>query len=158
MGNSFLTSIYFLIIFLILIPLVFADTTFFDNIDDFFILSNSTTTGEIIARTTGEITGTISGGACKYKWDCTNWSKCLLHGKQIRNCTNIGTCPDTYKTPEMEQNCLYIFEGEVIWREVIDKHKILIYFIIIFTMGFIIFYLKRDYFKNLIKNLNYKKI
>jgi len=35
-------------------------------------------------------TGTTSGG-CLIKWDCMPWSKCI-DGKQIRTCTDIGTC------------------------------------------------------------------
>jgi len=138
--------IYFLLIFLI--PLISADTTFFDNPDDFFIMGSSATTGEV---TTGTAEGTTNGGSCKYEWNCTDWSKCLLFGKQIRNCTNVGTCSDTYKTPITEQNCTYSFEGEMIVRKIIDKKKVLICCIIIFIIGFIILYLKKNYFKKLIK-------
>jgi len=146
-----------LIIFLFLIPLVLADTTFFDNPDGVFIM-NSPATDRAVATTTGETTG---GGGCRYEWNCTNWSECLESGKQIRDCVNIGTCSDTYKTPETEQNCSYTApeveeEGgekeeteEIIWKEIVNK--IFICFIIVLIIGFVIFYLKKDYFKKLIK-------
>lgn len=138
-----------LIIFLFLIPLVLADTTFFDNPDDFFIMESPTTGGVII---TEEQQG---GGGCTYKWNCTNWSACLPSGKQTRDCTNIGTCSDTYKTPEIEQNCTYTPEsGEGKTEEIILKeiaNKMFICFIIVLIIGFVIFYLKKDYFKKLIK-------
>jgi len=143
-------SIYFLIIFLILISLVSADTTFFDNSNDFFIMSSSATTVVITGGTIGQTDETIDGkGGCRYEWNCTNWSKCLSSGKQIRNCTNIGTCSDTYKTPKMEQNCIYTSEGKIIWKEIVYKNKRFIYFfIIILIISFVIFYLKKNYFKS----------
>lgn len=92
-----------LIIFLILIPLSYAESTFFDNPDDVFVIGSSAT-----SETTGGITGGATGdGGCVYKWNCTNWSECSPDGKQIRNCVNVGTCPDTYKSPSTEQNCNY---------------------------------------------------
>src|SRR3990167_1525266 len=95
-------KIIFLFI-LLLIPLVSSDTTFFDQ-DDFFIMGESSATGGVIG-------GTTDGGGCKYEWNCTNWSACISSGKQTRICTNIGTCSNTYKTPEIEQNCIYIIEN-----------------------------------------------
>jgi len=134
-----------LLIILFLIPLIQADTTFFDNPNDFFIM-NSLATGGM----TGEITtGTTGGGGCMYGWNCTNWSRCSFFGKQTRNCINIGTCPDNYKTPTTEQNCTSSFEGEIIWRETFDKNKIFIYFfIVILVISFVIFYIKKNYFKS----------
>lgn len=95
--------IIFLFTFL-LIPLVSAETSFFDNPNEAFIMSNSATTGGAVGGTSG---GTTGGGGCRYEWKCTNWSECLPSGKQTRNCTNIGTCSDTYKSPEINQNCTY---------------------------------------------------
>ena len=143
---------------IILLPLINADTTFFDNPDDFFIISDSTATsptGEVTGGTTG---GTTSGGGCRYEWNCTNWDECLPSGKQIRNCTNIGTCSDIYKTPEIEQNCTYtpsleVEEEEKINGKEIINNKILIYFIICLVIISIIFYLKKDYFKKLVKKI-----
>lgn len=91
-----------LFIFL-LIPLVFADTTFFDNSDDAFIMSNSATGGLIIEETTG---GTTSGGGCLTNWSCSPWSSCI-DGIQIRNCTKEKAyCyADLKKKPIEIQNC-----------------------------------------------------
>ena len=141
------------LIALLLIPLIFAETTFFDQ-DDAFIMENFPA-----IPTTGQVT---NGGGCRYEWDCTNWSECLSSGKQIRNCTNIGTCSDKYKTPEIEQNCTYTAPksweekenetgGVYTSPESKNKNKIFTYFIIILIIIFIIFYLKKDYFKKLIK-------
>jgi len=148
-----------LIIFLLLISLVQANTTFFDNPDDVFIMSNPATGGVI-----EEVEG---GGGCKYEWNCTSWSECLPSGKQTRNCTNIGTCLDTYKTPEIEQNCTYTapeveeYEGlenkteelpfPLPGEKIINKNKIMICIIVVLVILSVIFYLRKDYFKKLIK-------
>jgi len=167
---------YIIILFIfLLLPLVSAETTFFDQ-DDAFIMGNSPA---IDSGITGGATG---GGGCRYEWNCTNWSECLSSGKQIRNCTNIGSCSDRYKTPEIEQNCTYIAPkveekgkelekenvtkgeegketgeqggiGEIIKEEIVDKNKILVYSIIILIIVSIIFYLKRNYFKKLVKKI-----
>src|SRR3989344_3764601 len=94
-------TILFLVI-MFLLPSVNAETTFFDQ-DDTFIMGNSPTTTEA----TGRATEGTSGGSCKYEWNCTNWSECLPYGNQTRTCTNTGSCSDTYKVPEIEQNCMY---------------------------------------------------
>jgi len=91
------------------INLVYADTTFSDNPDDILIMSNSSTT---FNGATGGITGevieeTIGGTNCLYKWNCTNWEVCSPSEKQIRNCTNVGTCLDEYKPPKTNQSCNY---------------------------------------------------
>lgn len=151
-----------LIIFFLLVPLVSADTTFFDNPDDVFIMGNSPTGAVVDSGTTGG----SGGGGCTYKWNCTNWNECLPYGMQIRNCANIGTCPDTYKSPEIEQNCTYTTspddetekiyeqdETEKINGKEIVNNKIFIYFIISLVILFIIFYLKKDYFKKLIRKI-----
>src|SRR3989344_9372885 len=93
--------IIFIIISLLLTPLTQAESTFFDQ-DDAFIMGESPTGGVI-----GE---TISGGGCRYEWDCTNWSECLSSEKQTRTCTNTGTCPNAYKSPEIIQNCTTVPE------------------------------------------------
>jgi hypothetical protein len=145
-----------LIIFLLLIPIACADTTFFDNLDDVFIMNGSATSG-VIGRTTGQVTG---GGICRYEWNCTNWSECLPSGKQTRNCTNVGTCFDRYRTPEIERNCIYIPSSkdkkedknlEINRNEIVDKENIFIYLFIIVAIGLVILYLKRKYIKRLIK-------
>lgn len=41
---------------------------------------------------------------CNYDWDCTQWSSCS-GGKQVRNCTNIGTCAGTSSKPSEEVSC-----------------------------------------------------
>lgn len=168
------TTLLFLAI-LLLLQLVSAETTFFDNSNDVFIMGNSPT-GEVTGGTTG---GTTSGG-CLYKWNCTNWSECLSSGKQTRNCTNIGSCSSTYKSPEIEQNCTYTDspkvekdkegekenvteEEEVVpeeqeieetsEKEIVNKNKVFIYSIILLVVISIIFYLKKDYFKKLIQKI-----
>ena len=42
---------------------------------------------------------------CHYKWNCTEWFACI-NRKQTRTCTNIGTCPGTYRKPADVQKCL----------------------------------------------------
>lgn len=92
------------------IPVVSADTTFFDNPDDVFVMGDSSTGGNVAGEITGGSTGS---GDCIYKWNCTNWRECLADGKQARDCINIGTCPDTYKSPSTEQNCDFsVLESE----------------------------------------------
>lgn len=101
----------YIIILLIffLIPLVFANTTFFDQ-DDAFIMSNSATispTGEVIGGTTGETTdGTTSDGSCLTNWICSSWSPCI-DGMQIRNCAKekIECYANLKKKPAENQSC-----------------------------------------------------
>ncbi len=140
------------IILILSIFLVHAETTFFDNPDDFFIMNSA-------AGSSGA-TGTASGtaGGCIYKWNCTNWGECLQSGKQIRNCINIGSCSNTYKTPETEQNCTYAAQKpeqneteEIIKKEIAEKNRILICSVIILAILSVIFYLEKNYFKKLIK-------
>jgi hypothetical protein len=113
-------------------------------------LHSTITTGEVIITEEQQAGG---GGGCNYKWNCTNWSECTQTEKQIRNCTNIGTCPDNYKTPEIEQNCTYAFEEEIIFKGTTER-EIFIYFATILVVGLIILYLKRGYIKRLIKKKN----
>ncbi|MBW2993299.1 hypothetical protein KY317_01865 [Candidatus Woesearchaeota archaeon] len=84
-------------IFLLLIPIICADTTFFDNPDNMFIYSNPALSAPQPPS---------GGSGCSYKWNCTDWSECLSSGKQTRTCINIGTCSDRYKILEMN-NCTY---------------------------------------------------
>jgi len=153
----------YMIIFLaiiFLLHLINAETTFFDNPDDAFIMGGSSTGGAII---TEEQKVRVGSEGCLYKWNCTNWDECLSSGKQTRNCTNLGTCPDTYKTPEIEQNCTYTppenekenetgnVRKEKFGKEFVDKNRVLIYCITVLIIGFVIFYLTKDYFRKLIK-------
>lgn len=150
-----------LIIFFLIIPLVYAETTFFDQ-DDAFIMGESTTGGAI--------GGTTGGGGCRYEWVCTNWSICFPSGKQTRDCTNIGACSDTYKSPETEQNCTYPApelkkenkelkkenetEKSIVEKEIMDRNKIIVYSIIILIIISVILCLKKNIIGiNLIKNL-----
>ena len=144
--------IIFIIISLLLTPLTQAETTFFDQ-DDAFIMSDFST-GGVIGGTTGS-------GSCRYEWNCTNWNECLPPGKQTRVCTNIGTCPNPYKS-EIEQNCTYtspeIEEDKKLEnktsppeKKIVDKNKTFINFIMVLIILFILLYLKKDYFKKLIK-------
>ena len=137
------TSIYFLL----MISLVSAETIFFDNPDDTFIMGEYTTSG-LIGGTTGETTG--SGGDCTYKWNCTNWSECLPTEKQTRTCTNVGTCSNKYKNPEAEQTCTYTtpeVEGEVQQKSPATLKVIAIItviIIVIILMVCIYYYIKKS--------------
>ena len=91
------------LILLLASSLAIAESTFFDNSEDAFIMGNSPT-GGVSGGTSGETAG---GGGCRYEWNCTNWSECLPYGNQTRTCINIGTCTDTYDAPVIEQNCTY---------------------------------------------------
>lgn len=151
--------ILFIFLFL-LIPLISAETTFFDQ-DNAFIMSNSTIGG--VTGGTTVVTGETGGGGCIYKWNCTNWSECFVSGKQTRNCINIGTCSNTYKAPEIKQNCTYTVPeigkeketGKIIWKEIVNNNKILIYLIIIFIISliilFVIFYMQKDFLRKRFK-------
>jgi len=124
---------------ILLFPLIFAGTTFFDNPNDIFVIDSSTTSTVTEGISGGTTDTTTSGGSCKYEWSCTNWSKCFLSWEQTRNCTNIGTCSDKYKIPKIKQNCTkFEITGKIIFEEV--KNKNLVYFIIIPVVILIIFY------------------
>ena len=97
----------YIIIFLLMIfflPLVNAETTFFDQ-DDTFIMGSSTSSG-----TDSETTG---GGSCLTNWTCSNWSFCN-NGMQIRNCTKEKAyCyADLNKKPIESQNCFVDKSGD----------------------------------------------
>jgi len=147
-------------IFLVLLlsmPLISSDTTFFNNPNDYFIMSNFQSAAQ--TADTPIITERASGaGSCVYKWDCTKWSECTIFGKQNRNCMNIGNCIDTYKTPETEQNCIYLQKDieeyekqseteketkELVQKNIINKERIFIYFIILLVILSVIFYIKK---------------
>lgn len=135
----------FRIILLIIlgISIVSADTTFFDNPDDLLIIGSSVTANSGTTEITGRITE--GGGGCIYKWNCTEWSECFSTGRQIRNCINFGTCPNNYKVPQTKQNCHYISpqteekSEETTGKETTDKNKIFIYLILTVISIFIIF-------------------
>lgn len=137
-----------------------SEITFFDNPNEWFIMSSSST-HEVIFGITEE--------DCRYGWNCTNWGECLS-GKQVRTCTNIGTCSDTYKVMEINRNCTFTvleIEGEIkkdfdefdgyIEKKQRDIEKVngnevmaFFCFVIILVISFVILYLKKDYFKKLI--------
>ena len=96
------TLTFLLIIFLL--PLVNAESTFFDQ-DDAFIMGSSTSGG-----TSGGIGG---GGSCLTNWTCSNWSFCN-NGMQIRNCTKEKAyCyADLNKKPIESQNCFVDKSGD----------------------------------------------
>jgi len=155
-----------MILIVLLVPLVFAETTFFDNPDDVFIMGNSDSvvTGGVTMDET--IDGTVGGGGCLYKWNCTDWGECSSSGKQTRDCVNVGTCLDRYRVPEMERDCDYIGSLEDLneeniiergWEEESDKEEIVYwYWLLVFSVAvlvilFVVFYLGRNYFRKLIK-------
>jgi hypothetical protein len=85
-----------IVLSLLLSQLVRADTTFFDNPDDAFIMGNfSTTDRGITGGTTGE-------GGCvynqSYDWKCSVWGECV-NGKQTRNCKKTNNCENSYGKP-----------------------------------------------------------
>ncbi len=151
-----------------------AETTFFDNPDDAFIMDDFATGEVVIVGRTG---GTRSVGACAYQWNCTDWGGCLPSGKQTRNCVNVGTCPDTYEPPEMEQDCTYTASrevgeepeepgnetrkqnetGKMGEKEIADENIIFLYSLIttlaIGITGSIIFYSSKGYFGKPIKRM-----
>ncbi len=138
----------YIILILLLIPSISAETTFSEDSDSFLVFGSSTTDSGI---TGGIIGGTANGGTgredCRYEWNCTNWSVCFYFEKQTRNCINIGTCPDKYKTPETERNCISKYEktedsGETITEEK-NEGKRFIYLIVAMIIGLIIIYLKK---------------
>jgi hypothetical protein len=97
------------IIFLLLLNIASAETTFFDQ-EEIFILNNFSESEVIdnpITRAASSGGSSTSTKECTYQWNCAEWSKCLSSGKQLRNCINIGTCPDDYNFPETEKNCIY---------------------------------------------------
>ncbi len=142
-----------LILFLLL-PSAQAETTFFDNPDDVFVMSSGTDsiTGSAAKGVTGNVIGGTSTGNCSYNWDCTNWSLCLSSEKQTRNCTNTGTCPDTYKAPKIEQDCIHSVpkagegdkeSGETTWEKVAGRNKIVVYAVVSLIAIFFTLYLKK---------------
>ena len=65
-----------------LISLVVAETTFFDNPDDVFIMSSAITGGtteETIVKATG------GGGCVPTNWECEKWGECF---EEIQNRIN----------------------------------------------------------------------
>ncbi len=152
-----------------------AETTFFDNPDDAFIMGDFATGGVVITGRTG---GTRSTEICIIQWNCMDWSECLPSGKQTRNCINVGTCPDTYEPPEMEQDCTYTAFPEVgeedkepgneTWgknetgkmdeNEIEDENIIIFLYslnatLVIGIVGSFLFYSKKGYFGNPIKRI-----
>jgi hypothetical protein len=135
---------------LFLIPLVCAETTFFDNPDDIFVMANPAAANAVNAGGTTEETATF--GSCTYKWNCTDWDRCSFSGKQNRICSNIGTCSEKYKPPRIEQNCTYLpITGETIWREIIHNNKIIAYLVFIIIILLITIYFEKKYLKKQIK-------
>ena len=100
--------IIFIIISLLFLPLVNAETSFFDQ-DDAFIMGNSPT-GEVAEETTS---GATNGGGCLTNWTCSDWSFCN-NGIQIRNCTKEKAyCyADLNKKPIENQNCFVDKSGD----------------------------------------------
>ncbi|MDD5699959.1 MAG: hypothetical protein PHH00_02075 [Candidatus Nanoarchaeia archaeon] len=137
----------------LLISLVSAETTFFDNPDDAFVMSSAAeSTGSAAEGITGRVTGGTATGNCSYNWDCTNWSLCLSSEKQTRNCTNTGTCPDAYKTPKTEQDCIHSVptasewdkeSGETTPEKIAGRNKMIVYTVIPLIAIFFILYLKK---------------
>ncbi len=92
--------ILFFVAVILTYVLVSADTTFFDNPDDAFIMGSSAT-GEF-SRASGE----KILGDCLTNWVCNSWSGCI-NGIQQRNCTKEKSyCyADLEEKPIESQNC-----------------------------------------------------
>jgi len=90
--------ILLIIIFVSLHSFAFAESTFFDNPDDAFIIGGSTGGGTD--------SGTTGGGGCSTNWTCSAWNICV-NGTQIRNCTKEKAyCyADLKKKPVGNQSC-----------------------------------------------------
>jgi hypothetical protein len=91
-------NVILIILLLLLVVNVSAETTFFDNPNDAFIMGNFPTTAH---GTTGE---TTDGGGCIYNWTCTSWSTCI-NKFQTRTCADINGCNDSVSKPSTNQSC-----------------------------------------------------
>lgn len=49
---------------------------------------------------------------CSYKWNCSEWSKCI-NRIQTRDCKNIGTCSGQYRKPAEERKCSPILPAQL---------------------------------------------
>lgn len=154
---SKMRKVIFLFSFLILTSLVHAEITFFDDSNDVFIIGEAGDSS--LSSTT--ISSSQEGGSCRHKWECMNWSACLPPGEQTRKCTNIGTCSDKYNPPEIEQNCTstpikiednikrqnetknQMFE-ESKEKLKTDENKLYTYFYIIFLVGILLWFIRKD--------------
>lgn len=137
-------KIIILVILFFSINLIYAETTFFDKPDSFFIINNPSAEN-IIEGTGGTGTGKIinmPGGPCRYAWNCTKWSLCFSE-KQIRDCINIGSCLDSYKPPETEKNCTSDIRGIIFWRDIKEDNRWIIYILSFLTLIFIISFFKK---------------
>ena len=145
-----------IILFLLLIPLSQAETTFFDQ-DDSFIMSNSATSG-VGGTTGGGSGGSSGGGSCLTNWTCSDWSFCN-NGMQIRNCTKqkVYCYADLNKKPIESQNCFGDKSGEEINNfpeiKAIKNNRylisgVIIVFISLVILGFVLYKMhrKRRYF------------
>jgi hypothetical protein len=97
-----------MMLLLLSLSLVPADTTFFDQ-DNAFIIGNSATLpiSEITGAASDGTTETIvSKGSCLTNWSCSSWSSCV-NEIQIRNCTKekIYCYADLKNKPAETQNC-----------------------------------------------------
>ena len=137
------------------LPLISAETTFFDNPDDTFIMDDFPATGGVIEETTGEATG---GRGCLTNWTCSDWSFCN-NGMQIRNCTKqkVYCYADLNKKPIESQNCFGDKSGEEINNfpeiKAIKNNRylisgVIIVFISLVILGFVLYKMhrKRRYF------------
>ena len=90
---------YFILLLgiILILPSIYAESTFFDQ-DDIFIMGSSTSGGTD--------SGTTGGGSCLTNWSCSDWSFCN-NGMQIRNCTKEKAyCyADLKKKPVESQSC-----------------------------------------------------
>ncbi len=99
----------FLIVSLLLLALIInisAESTFFDDSDDIFIMYDITATSTADSLVTGSAVSEIAEGGCLTNWSCSSWSSCA-DGMQIRNCAKEKAyCyADLKEKPAESQSC-----------------------------------------------------
>lgn len=146
-----MTKIKFFFLFFIVIlffQFINADTTFFDNEEDVFIIGNP-------MITSSEITGIIKenelngAGGCITNWICSDWSSCI-NNRQTRNCAKEKSyCyTDLNKKPIESQNCSIEKQNEMQGPQTKEKDKKIMNFIFVFIiLAIIILFLYKIYRK-----------
>ncbi len=98
--------IIILLAILLFLPLVNADSTFYDNPDDAFVSPNPSVTSSVISQQ--ESSGG-TGGGCLTNWACSSWSGCI-NDIQTRNCTKIKNYCYAGTKPNETQSCTILPE------------------------------------------------
>ena len=93
--------IIILLAILLFLPLVNADSTFYDNPNDACVYPNPSVTSSVISQQ--ESSGS-TGGGCLTNWSCSSWSGCI-NDIQTRNCTKIKNYCYAGTKPNETQTC-----------------------------------------------------